>query len=359
MILAALLSKRFKFLLMYLFLLLSCGTLFSGCSDGQEKITEKYELVDYYPEIFISQDYIFNNEGLNMPWHIKENPDGEIVILDAGNVVFYVFSPEGKFLRMFSRVGQGPGEILEPRYFDIDYEGDIYVYDYGNQRLTILNKEGKYLNSFRVPHAHKRTTKMHVTKNKEILINIPERGFFITVFSRNGEIVREIGEIQKEIQEMPRFIEVAASAHPFMDEEGNYYAFIDALLKLNVYNKEGTLIRERNLDELLDMPIFRKNYIPPYTPGNSLFTSCSEDVIFKYDKFYLIQLTGDFRDVKTFHIYVINLDLHLMQRIALNLNEGINLQGSFRPRFDVIENGEEILFPLVKSSEILKFTKSK
>lgn len=361
MILTTLLSKRLKFLLL-------CAAFFSGCSDGQEKIADKYELVDYYPEIFVSMDYIFNNEGLNKPWQIKENPNGEIVLLDAGNVVFYVFSPEGKFLRMFSRVGQGPGEILEPRYFDIDQDGDIYVYEYGNQRISILNKEGKHLNSFRIKGA-RRETRIYVNKNKEILVNLPgSRDFYITVFSRNGEILREIGRIPSEIKQMEEYwVGAAAFAYPFMDNRGNYYVFLERLLTVQVYNEEGILINERPLDELVDSPALGEGFVPPFKQkdqSSMIFREFLQDIIFKNNRFYLLSHIAhtipDYKnEIKTLYVYVVNLDLQLLKNINLPLENSIDLTGSFELRFDVLESEKTIILPLVKSSEILKFTESK
>jgi len=330
--------------------------IFIYCSNSSENKIKEYNTINYYPDIYISKEYIFNNEGLNKPWLIKENQLGEVIVLDVGNLCFYVFSKEGKYLRSFSRIGQGPGEMLEPRYFDIDYEGNIYLIDNGNKRISIFNSKGVFISSFRIENIS-RNTRIRVNKNKELLINIPQNGYFITVFSNSGKIIRQVAKLPEEIINMKNFIEIAGFAHIFMDNNNNYYIFEEALLRLEVYDIDGKIIKQTNIDELLQIPIWRKNYIPPNNPGNTKFQSCSEDIIMKYDKYYLInkEIPSDLRNVKILNVFVIDFNLKLINKYVLNLNEGLNLQGNYGIRFDVIENGKTVLLPLVKNGEIILF----
>lgn len=45
-------------------------------------------------------------------------------------------------MQIIHKVGQGPGEYLEPSDIDIDKEGNIYVYDWATQSI-ITYKNGK------------------------------------------------------------------------------------------------------------------------------------------------------------------------------------------------------------------------
>ena len=111
---------------------------------------DSYSKTQYQCKTFIDFEYIFDNESLNHPFHIRENHvTNEIIILDKGNCCLYFFTHQGKFIKRVGRYGQGPGEFTYPNCLNIDKNGDIYVYDFGNDRLSILSKEGKYVDGFR------------------------------------------------------------------------------------------------------------------------------------------------------------------------------------------------------------------
>ena len=92
-----------------------------NCSGCGEEITVTYPEITYDGKILISQDYIFNNEGLNTPYSIEENPvSKEIVVSDENNNCIYIFDSNGNFVRKVGRVGQGPGDLMGPRHIAID-----------------------------------------------------------------------------------------------------------------------------------------------------------------------------------------------------------------------------------------------
>ena len=63
-------------------------------------------------------------------------------ILDKVEKKILVFDRQGKAMQIIHKVGQGPGEYLEPSDIDIDKEGNIYVYDWATQSI-ITYKNGK------------------------------------------------------------------------------------------------------------------------------------------------------------------------------------------------------------------------
>jgi len=60
-------------------------------------------------------------------------------------MALFVFDINGKFIHKISKRGQGPGEYLSFRDFDIHNNGDIYMFDIFGQKLLIYNSEGSYL----------------------------------------------------------------------------------------------------------------------------------------------------------------------------------------------------------------------
>jgi len=339
--------------------------------------SQEVPTVMYDRKIFISVDYTFNNEGLYKPYQIREIPKTrEKVVLDFGNVCFYVFSHNGKFIRKIGRVGQGPGDMLIPTYFDVDANGDIYVYEHGNKRISIFAKNGKFINSFRVGSVSRpNKANLFVTQEREILINIPSRGYFITVFSRDGEVLQEIGEIPNENSD-PSINAMMSSGTPFKHKDGNYYIFLEALHIVKIFNESGVTIREKKLDEIFSYLPSKKNIAKSINDLKRLLVYVSEtkitgvasasffwDIIYRNNKIYVLpirQYLGSEIDENQYFIFVLNEDLEIERKIILPLN--VKLQGPgifiYKNCFEVLPETEDVLFPFREGAEIYLFTKN-
>jgi hypothetical protein len=69
--------------------------------------------------------------------------DDLILVLDRETAKgVFAFNREGKFIRRFGQIGQGPGEYISPYDFTIDYE---------NKLIYILDDEMRKINSFGLP----------------------------------------------------------------------------------------------------------------------------------------------------------------------------------------------------------------
>ncbi len=56
-----------------------------------------------------------SEEGvLNRPQYLDVDSDGNIYIMDRGDIDIKVFTPEGRFIRTIGGKGQGPGEFETP-----------------------------------------------------------------------------------------------------------------------------------------------------------------------------------------------------------------------------------------------------
>ena len=78
---------------------------------------------------------------------IEEDSEGNIYVLDSGDKQIKVYNKNGQFLRVISRKGQGPGELLSPIDIYIDERDLIYISDSENNRISIFNKRGDFVNS--------------------------------------------------------------------------------------------------------------------------------------------------------------------------------------------------------------------
>ena len=108
-----------------------------------------------------------NADGqFNQPNDVVIGPDGSIYVsdghdgqgmttqaaLDEGlkrgaTARISKFSPDGKFLKSWGRLGARHGEFRTPHAMAFDGKGRLWVADRGNHRLEIFDQEGKYLES--------------------------------------------------------------------------------------------------------------------------------------------------------------------------------------------------------------------
>jgi hypothetical protein len=71
--------------------------------------------------------------------------DGTAYVLDTKDSRVKVFDARGKFVRVFGKAGQGPGELNQPVGIIITPENEILVEDALNQRLAIFALDGTFL----------------------------------------------------------------------------------------------------------------------------------------------------------------------------------------------------------------------
>jgi hypothetical protein len=87
---------------------------------------------------------------LNRPQDLDVDAQGDIYVLDWGDVDFKVFAPDGRLLRKFGKEGQGPGEFGIPASFVIAADGRIFLLSGRTNQIIILAGDGTYLSSFRL-----------------------------------------------------------------------------------------------------------------------------------------------------------------------------------------------------------------
>jgi len=348
--------KIYVFMLLYFL-------LFSFCGKIEEDIKENNDLMlpVYYGETFIDVDYIFpNGDALNKPLGIKINPvTSEFFVCDYSDNCLYVFSPEGEFLKKIGTAGQGPGDLLMPKYLVIDNDGNLYVYEEGNRRISIFSKNGRFIKFFPI-FVSSQEMRFSVSNKKEILVNIPERGYYITVFSIEGDVLKEIGKIEQ-INKDPFINKCLAEGIPFKDSTGKYYIFLEGIFSILVFNEEGNIIKEYPFDEVVGRTNIRKSWPKPEKLENASIYQLNLDIVMKNDHFFILQ------DIE-YYEPIIELDnnLTLIRKYKINSSKKnsdyVNL---FRldmfTFFDIFINNNEIQFyiPLVERSEILRFSLNK
>ena len=86
---------------------------------------------------------------LNMPTDMAVAPDGDVFISDGyGNSRIVHFDKNGKFVKAWGKLGNGPGEFNIPHSIVIDSQGRLYVADRNNARIQVFDRQGKFLDQW-------------------------------------------------------------------------------------------------------------------------------------------------------------------------------------------------------------------
>jgi len=79
-------------------------------------------------------------------------PDGDIFVSEghgAGNNRILKFTPDGKLIKTWGKLGTGPGEFDQPHALAFDSKGRLFVGDRNNNRVQIFDQDGKFLGEMR------------------------------------------------------------------------------------------------------------------------------------------------------------------------------------------------------------------
>ena len=87
---------------------------------------------------------------LNRPIYLNLDSQGNIYVMDWGDVDIKVFDPAGKMLRTIGKKGQGPGEFDIPASFVISADDKIFLLSGRQYQISVLDNVGTYLSGFKV-----------------------------------------------------------------------------------------------------------------------------------------------------------------------------------------------------------------
>jgi len=213
---------------------------------------------------------------------IKQNTiNDDILVLDRGNECVYIFNKEGKYIRKIGSPGQGPGDLLGARYFNITKDGEIYIYEDINVRFSIFSTNtGKYINSFRKDISSGIFNFIFYQSDK-ILSFENGSGYYITVRAKDGTLLNRLGEIKKynKIQYINNLYLTG-----FICADKDKYIFVfESFPIIREYNVNGQLILEKIIDKQLEVNL--KEY-----PDPSKYTEESIRSVKKQFNVYIIKI---------------------------------------------------------------------
>lgn len=334
---------------------------YSNCSDNDKNISKpKYSIEVCERETFIDVDYTFENEGLYKPWFIKQNSiSDELFVLDNGNNCIYVFDKGGKFLNKIGRAGQGPGDLLNPVAMNFDKNGNIYIWEDYNNRFSVFSVDGKYLKTIKLKNLVTIRT-FTISENDEIITRLYNTDFYLSIISKDGEIINQIGKIDtyknKIFDEFRIPISDAYATVIYIRDTGNsYVVFLEHLPIIKVYSKSGILLKEYKLDH---KELSMVNYINPEKLKEPALIALYLSVIYKDGHYYCLMARHDdnYNDKEYLLINVLDENFVLREKKYLPLKEPINIY-----KYRNLIKGFELLYknifllPIIEQAEIYSY----
>jgi DNA-binding beta-propeller fold protein YncE len=186
-----------------------------------------------------------NADGqFNQPNDVAVGPDGSIYVSDGhdgqgmttnaalaegikrgATARISKFSPDGKFIKSWGRLGVRHGEFRTPHALAFDARGRLWVTDRGNHRLEIFDQEGNYLES---RYMYGRVSGIFIRGNMVYAID-SESGPLNHTNWRNGVRIGPLDEDRitafiPPFEREDRVYQGAAGEGVAVDADGNVYA---------------------------------------------------------------------------------------------------------------------------------------
>jgi len=187
------------------------------------------------------------NLAFNSPRDIVMDKEGNLYILDLGNVCILKLNPDGKYLATIGRKGQGPGEFQGPFSLDIDSEGYLYVADMDSKKIHILNRKGKEHKTVKIKKH--RVYRARLVKPGLVVVggfsklvppnekNLPK---LLHLFNLKGKLQYELGDM---FDYNDNWISFWANWFYFdVDEDSNFYLAFRHQNRIEKYSLEGKLL---------------------------------------------------------------------------------------------------------------------
>jgi hypothetical protein len=191
-----------------------------------------------------------------------DNPDLDIydvdsyrglyVVSDRTRNSIVVLDGRAEIRTEISGIGSAPGKVFRPGYLDVADDGAIYVQDGGNERIQSFDIEGRHLGGFDAsPYMG-----FAAGVGGEVYLGQPEKGSLVSVYSRDGKLLRSFGALKT-------FAEVYGANYEHKNEtyrtainrvrlttDGDGHILVSFMLApiIQKYTRRGELVFEKRLE---------------------------------------------------------------------------------------------------------------
>ena len=183
-----------------------------------------------------SDDRIFETVSFDTLWSLGEQadstfaflwspvsaPGGGLYVADLGNVQLHYVDAAGDLVWSYGRRGQGPGELLEVRVFDVDARGNAVIIDNANRRIVTVGRDGSMLSEFSLPQEVGYTSAVAALDNGNLAVAF--LGGPWAVLSNDGAFLHRIEPPWEDFADK-HFLETVGQAIPVRGTDRWVYSF--------------------------------------------------------------------------------------------------------------------------------------
>lgn len=194
---------------------------------------------------------LFEGFQFDRPEDVRRDSQGNYYVVDSRRHRICVFDPAMKFKYQIGQLGQGPQDLYDPGDLVLDAKEQLYVMDFGNMRVQIFDKTGQRVGGFGY---NQKAIEIAVTRRGEIYLNQPTKGHLISVYSAEGKLLRQFGELMSLSRAYPGRADDPAYRIPLsrvttaLDEQDNLYVAYIFVPLIQKYDAKGRLVWERRLE---------------------------------------------------------------------------------------------------------------
>lgn len=100
-------------------------------------------------ELKLVEEMVIPGEGsgyvMAKPSVVRVGRDGSVFVLNSGMDQILKFDKGGRFIKAFSRMGSGPGEIGQCYQMEIDPQRNVVTFDFTNRRYSFFDADGQFM----------------------------------------------------------------------------------------------------------------------------------------------------------------------------------------------------------------------
>ena len=135
---------------------------------------------------------ILTLEGMKKPWGVTINQKGEVVVTEWSEHCVTVFSPIGKKLRSYGRLGSGQGEFNYPHGVTVDGEGNILVSDSFNHRIQKFAEDDRFLAAVDTNGSGPLQFNSHFNSHFDIAFNTSNNKVYLVDYSNHQVFISDL-----------------------------------------------------------------------------------------------------------------------------------------------------------------------
>jgi hypothetical protein len=196
--------------------------------------------------------YIRTFEDLGLDVYDVDSHNGLYYVSERRRHSVIVLNERFEIQKEIGGIGSAPGRLFRPGAIDVSEDGIIYVQDGGNERIQSFSIDGTHLASFETGQY----MGFAAGTESEIYLGQPEKGALISVYSKEGKLLRSFGKLKlySELHgeqfrdQNEEFSNGTNRIRLSVDKDGNILVSFMLIPLIQKYTSKGQLIFEQRLE---------------------------------------------------------------------------------------------------------------